>query len=284
MNISLESIESRRSVRSFSGAELSVPDRKRLESAMQQAGPCPFGTAPRFRIVEPGSRDESASGRIGTYGIIRNATSFIVGAVASGPYAFADYGYALEGIALWAVGAGLGTCWLGGTFDRSGVAASMNLAPGEVVPAIMPIGEPAERRTFIDATMRVLAGSRNRKPFGELFFDGSFDAPLGETEAGPWSRVLEAVRSGPSASNKQPWRIVRTGGAETPAFHLFLNEDRSYNNAIRGIRIQELDIGIAMRHFEAAALALELPGAWHALEAPPVAYGEPLQYYSSWST
>lgn len=282
MNISLESIESRRSVRSFSGAELSGSDRKVLEAAIRQCGPCPFGSVPRFAIVEPGSRDEAASGRIGTYGIIRNATGFIVGAVASGPYAFADYGYALEGIALWAVGAGLGTCWLGGTFDRSGVARSMNLAPGEVVPAIMPIGEPAERRSFIDATMRMLAGSRNRKPSGELFFDGQFGVPL--VDAGPWARALEAVRSGPSASNKQPWRIVRTGSADRPAFHLFLDEDRAYNNAISGIRIQELDIGIAMRHFEAAALAQGLPGSWTTLEAPPLAYGEPMRYYSSWTT
>lgn len=280
MNISLQSIETRRSVRSFSGASLSAADRSSLLKVIEHVGPCPFGTVPRFMVVEPGSRGESASGKIGTYGIIQNATSFVVGAVVPGPYAFADYGYALEGIALWAVGAGLGTCWLGGTFDRSGVAASMRLAPGEVVPAIMPIGEPAERRSFIDTTMRALAGSRNRKPSSALFFDGSFDMPL--VDAGRWAPVLEAVRLGPSASNKQPWRIVRTGEADTPRFHLFLDEDRLYNNAIGGIRIQELDIGIAMRHFEAAALALGLPGAWTMLPEVPVAYGGRLLYYSSW--
>lgn len=280
MNITLESIESRRSVRSFTGRPLSDDQREALETALEQSGPCPFSSVPRFRIVESGSHAAMASGRIGTYGIIGNAPCFIVGAVKSTPYGFVDFGYALEGIALWAVGAGLGTCWLGGTFDRSGVAGSMNLSPDEVIPAIMPIGEPAERRTLIDATMRVLAGSRNRKPWGELFFDNQFDVPL--VDAGPWARVLEAVRSGPSASNKQPWRIVRTGSAGKLAFHLFLHEDRSYNNAIKGIRIQELDIGIAMGHFEAAALALGLPGKWERLETPPVAYMEPLRYFSSW--
>lgn len=206
-----------------------------------------------------------------------------MGAIAPGLYAFADYGYALEGIALWAVGAGLGTCWLGGTFDRSGVAKSMNLGSGEVVPAIMPIGEPAERRSFIDTTMRVLAGSGNRKPWSTLFFDGSFELPLVEAEAGPWARVLEAVRLGPSASNKQPWRIVRTGSAGSVEFHLFMDEDRLYNNAMSGIRIQEIDIGIAMRHFEAAALALGLPGSWNRLQTAPVSYDTPLLYYCSWS-
>ena len=237
---------------------------------------------PRFRIVDSSSHAEIASGRIGTYGIIRNAPCFIVDAVKSGSYGFVDYGYALEGIALWAAGAGLGSCWLGGTFNRSSVSTSMSLPPDEIVPAIMSIGEPAERRTFIDATMRILAGSRNRKPWSELFFDNQFDIPL--VDAGPWTRALEAVRIGPSASNKQPWRMVRTASGNKIAFHLFLHEDRANNTAISGIRIQELDIGIAMRHFEAAALSLGLPGKWTPLETVPVDYKEPLQYFSSWIT
>ncbi|HRS05304.1 MAG TPA: nitroreductase family protein, partial [Treponema sp.] len=125
MNITLESIESRRSVRSFTGRPLSGDQREALETALEQSGPCPFGSVPRFRIVESEYNTGIGSGRIGTYGIIRNAPCFIVGAVKTTLYGFVDFGYALEGIALLAVGAGLGTCWLGGTFDRSGVAGSM---------------------------------------------------------------------------------------------------------------------------------------------------------------
>ena len=222
-------------------------------------------------------------GRIGTYGVIKNAPAFVVGAVKPGPFVFADYGYALEGVVLAATANGLGTCWLGGTFDRNGATDALRLSEGELVPAITPIGETAERRTILDRTMRALAGSRKRQPWSSLFFDGNWNKPLSEAEAGPWARALEAVRLGPSASNKQPWRIARTGSAENPAFHLFLYEDAAYNSAIRGIRIQELDIGIAMRHFEAAAIALGLPGRWLRLDEPPVAFAQPLVYYSSWS-
>lgn len=249
---------------------------------MAEAGPCPFGTQPRFVLVEPEAVGEVASGRIGTYGVIKNAPAFVIGATRSAPFAFADYGYALEGVMLAAAAAGLGTCWLGGTFDRAGVASALRLGDGEIVPAVTPVGDPAERRSFVDSAMRALAGSKKRKGWSELFFDGTWDRPLSEADAGPWARALGAVRSGPSASNKQPWRIVRTGPGTGPLFHLFLDEDRGYNNAIRGVRIQEIDIGVAMRHFEAAARSLGLPGAWTRLEDAPVAYDDPLSYYSSW--
>jgi len=59
---------------------------------------------------------------------------------------------------------------------------------------------------------------------------------------------------------------VRTGADQDTVFHLFLDEDKAYNNAIRGVRIQELDIGIAIR-----------------LGEVPVAFDEPYVYYSSWT-
>jgi hypothetical protein len=282
MKITIETIDSRVSVRSYSGRGLTSDDHRVLESAIAGAGPCPFGTKPRFAVVEPDSVGDVGSGRIGTYGIIRNAPAFVVGAVKPAPFAFADFGYALEGIVLHLTTCGLGTCWLGGTFDRTGAMAALHLSEGELVPAITPVGDPAERRSIIDSAVRVLAGSRKRKPWSELFFDGNFDKPLGEADAGDWAPVLEAVRKGPSASNKQPWRIVRTGPASAPTFHLFLTEDRAYSNAIRGVRIQELDIGIAMRHLEAASRSLGLPGSWNRLDDLAISYDEALEYYSSW--
>ncbi len=278
----MEALEARRSIRSFSGYPLTSGDRALVESAIRDAGQCPFSTKPRFVLVEPHEVGGQASGRIGTYGVIKDAPAFIAGAARPGPFAFADFGYALEGIMLAAVSGGLGTCWLGGTFDRSGVARALRLAVGEIVPAISPLGEPSGRRSLADSAIRALAGSRNRKPWDRLFFDDAFGHSLAAAEAGPWAVALEAVRQGPSASNKQPWRMVRTGPSGAPVFHLFLEEDALYNNAIRGIKLQEMDIGIAMRHFEVAARVGRLPGSWSRLDEVPVSSGSPMVYYSSW--
>lgn len=191
-----------------------------------------------------------------------------------------------ERVALATVAAtalGLGTCWLGGTFNRAKARLALGLADGEIVPSITPIGRPAARRSIAESLVRAGAGADRRKPWASLFFDGGWTRPLTEAEAGPWDRVLSAVRAGPSASNKQPWRVVRTGVAAAPSFHLYLDEDRAYNSALPGIRIQELDMGIAMRHFEAASRALGLPGSWRRLDAAPLAAEPPLSYVASWT-
>jgi len=278
----MQALETRRSIRSFSGNPLTDGERAIIADAISDTGSMPFSTHPRFVLVVPDEPGGQASGRIGTYGVIKNAPAYIAGAVRPGQFAFADFGYAFEGIMLAAVSGGLGTCWLGGTFDRAGVVKTLQPASDEIVPAISPVGEPSERRTFADSAIRAIAGSRNRKPWDKLFFNGAFGHPLPASAAGPWAAALEAVRQGPSASNKQPWRIVMTGAAVSPEFHLFLDEDALYNNAIQGVRLQEMDIGIAMRHFEVAARVGKLPGSWGRLAEVPVSFGKPMIYYSSW--
>jgi hypothetical protein len=127
------------------------------------------------------------------------------------------------------------------------------------------VGYPSDRRSLSDRAVRFLAGSDGRKSWEELFFDGNLAVPLTRTAAGPWEVVLEAVRRGPSASNKQPWRVLREGEG---SFALLFSQDRPYNRAL-GIPIQELDLGIALRRFQEAARLLDLPGAWQALEGDP---------------
>jgi hypothetical protein len=71
------------------------------------------------------------------------------------------------------------------------------------------------------------------------------------------------VRLGPSASNKQPWRIVRDGRL----WHFYLLRTPRYianlGSKLGAIAdIQRLDMGIAMCHFELTALEKGLGGQW----------------------
>lgn len=284
MNFSIETINSRSSARSYFREALGAAERAALDKAITACGPTPFGSVPRFALVDADAVPGASGGRIGTYGVIKDAPAFLIGCVVPSPVAFVDYGYAMEGIVLAATAAGLGTCWLGGIFDRSGAARALDLKDGEVVPAITPVGRATERRSLADIAIRAAAGSGKRKSWDALFFDGSFALPLDRASAGPWAEALDAVRGGPSASNKQPWRLVRTGPASAPVFHLHLDENRAYTRAIPGILLQDLDAGIAMRHLEAAARDLGLPGSWKRLPAPPLALKDPMRYIATWSS
>ncbi len=89
----------------------------------------------------------------------------------------------------------------------------MNLSDGELLPAVSPVGYPGKARSLTDRFFRFSAGSNERKPWTELFSDRDPETPLPRESSGGYETPLECVRIGPSASNKQPWRIVRDGNA-----------------------------------------------------------------------
>jgi nitroreductase len=281
MELSLESIKKRVSVRGYADSPLSAEEKKALEAAFAEAGPGPFGRSPRFALS---TREDAGlgGGKIGTYGVVSGASSFVIGSVEKGEFACVDFGYALEGVILRATELGLGTCWIGGVFDRGKMLRYLGAPRGEFAPAITPIGRAASEQSARDQLIRRGAGSDGRKPEAELFFEagpGGAWLPLGDK--GAWAGVLEAVRLGPSASNKQPWRLV-LDRREGERLHLAMEEDRFYNNMLGSTKLQELDMGIAMRHAEVAARAAGGAGAWKRLPASPVAEAGARRYIASW--
>lgn len=304
MELALDSIRSRYSVRTYDRSPLSGAEEEALKAAFLEALPAPFGTAPRFALVAAEAAGQAA--KMGTYGLVSGAPAYVVGAAPLVPGGMEDFGYAMEGVVLRAAELGLGTCWLGGVYDRGRAARALALREGEAVVAALAVGRPAGRRSLPDRIVYGLSGARGRKPPSELFFappalsSSAAGAPAagglasGAPAAGDWaplpadsawlaeprSEILEALRLGPSASNKQPWRLVLEGG-ESPALHLYLHEDQKYNNALGPVKIQLVDMGIAMRHVEAAALALGVPGSWRRLPAAPFAATPPRSYVAS---
>ncbi|MGM0652098.1 MAG: nitroreductase family protein [Bacillota bacterium] len=270
-------METRVSVRTYAENQPETIILNQLEEYTSEMNMGPFGANVRFCILKIDDMDDKEIKRLGTYGVIKGAKYFILGAVEEKPQAMEDLGYTLEKIILKATTLGLGTCWLAGTFRRSAFAEKMGLTDNELLPAIAPIGFAAEKRSTLDKIMRRSAASKKRKPWSELFFKDLNKTPLTEKEAGDFRKVLEAVRIGPSASNRQPWRIIREGEDK---YHLYLEENKIYNRMMGKIRIQNIDMGIAMSHFELTARELGLPGSWKVdLEG---SFHNDMQYIASW--
>ena len=170
----------------------------------------PLGTHARFALVAATEYDRKSLKGLGTYGFIKNATGFIVGAMEQGFKNLEDYGYLMEHAVLFATDLGLGTCWLGGSFTKSSFAKKISATSTEIIPAVTAIGYIA-RNDNIRGQIRMRAGAQHRLPKEQLFFDRKFGNGLDEDEIGVYADVLEMVRWAPSASNKQPWRIIRNG-------------------------------------------------------------------------
>jgi nitroreductase len=276
-------IRRRFSCRSYLEIPISAEKRRSLSAFIDALPAGPFGGQPRFHLVAAEQEDSRALKGLGTYGFIQNATGFLIGTLDAGAKALEDYGYQMEALILEATRLNLGTCWLGGSFTRSSFAKKINAADGALIPAVVSLGEIANVEDARNGLLRRQINANQRLPWEQLFFDRNFASPLTPEEAGDYAVPLEMLRLGPSASNKQPWRLVR----EVSAWHFYLQRTKGYREAaltrFLGVAdIQRVDLGIAMCHFELTARELGRPGKWICAE-PALAKPDGLtEYTATW--
>jgi len=275
----IEAINHRVSVRTYTGRPLEEDLKKHLQDLLQDRQPGPLGNTVRFVLIDLSEQDQKELKNLGTYGVIKGAGLYVAGVVDSSPGGMVDLGYCMEKVILEITSLGLGTCWMGGTFNRAGFARRIGISGDEVVPAVTPVGYPAARRSILDRTFRRMAGSDNRKPWSHLFFENDGLTPLTRDAAGPCATALDCLRLAPSASNRQPWRVIKA--PEPGVFHFFLDRTPGYSRLMKGVDLQLVDIGIALTHFELAARETGLGGTWRAQD--PGISGLTWDYVITWT-
>jgi nitroreductase len=278
-----ELIRQRFSCRTYRSKPIDEHHQRRLEEFLAANQMGPLGSRARFALVAATEGDHEALRGLGTYGFIKGATGFIIGATERAPRNLEDYGYLMEQAILFATDLGLGTCWLGGTFSKSRFAERIGVREDEIMPAVTAVGTIADGPQARDWIRRRAKGT-DRMPARQLFFEGHFGSPLETDGVGAHADLLEAVRWAPSASNKQPWRIVRTESA----FHFYLARTKGYGKGsllfllLQLADLQRVDMGIAMCHFELTARELGLAGRW-VVQDPNIAKPDDrTEYIVSW--
>ncbi len=270
-----DAIQERISTRTFSDKAIDIQTMAAIQELLDRPVESPFGNRARFQLIHKAVTKE----KLGTYGFIKNVSAFIAGAITDAAFARVDFGFQLERIILELTRMGLATCWLGGTFKRSSFAAAMHVQADEFIPCITPVGFPAAGQRFAEKLIRRAAGSDDRKPWDELFFQDNVDTPLIREETGDYEVVLDMLRLAPSASNKQPWRIIKNH----EFYHLLLCRTRGYKNQFKSADLQMVDMGIAMAHWSLMTAEMEMQGRWKRikpnLHLPQ--YGE-FEYIASW--
>jgi len=278
-----EIIRRRFSCRTYLETPIDEGTRQSLLDFMKASQSGPLGSRPRFSLVAATGQDRRALRGLGTYGFIRGASGFILGAVEPGEKNLEDYGYSMEQIILLATELGLGTCWLGGTFTQSSFSRKIALTGNEIMPAVASIGRIANLKKARDGLLRQFSDAHHRLSWKRLFFDRQFGIPLRREDVGEYATPLEMVRLGPSASNKQPWRIVR----DDHKWHFYMQRTPGYRQGffqvlLNLVDLQRIDLGIAMCHFELTAREAGLQGEWVAEEPGIVKPDALMEYTVSW--
>lgn len=212
--------------------------------------------------------------KLGTYGVIKGASTFLGLMTPPDPDSVLMAGYEFETLILYLTSMDLGTVWLGGTFKSSDFAQAMSLPQGSILPAVSPVGYIEDKR-FVERMFRAIAGSNTRKPWSQLFFNADFSTELTREQAGKYDVVLDMVRLAPSATNTQPWRIVKDGSK----YHFY--GDFKPREGKLETNMRYLDMGIALCHFDLTARQLGLNGLITKLSEAPIATDKYV-YIASW--
>ncbi|MCJ7524068.1 MAG: nitroreductase family protein [Candidatus Aminicenantes bacterium] len=264
-----ELIKKRVSCRSFDGRGL---ESKMLEALEKfPAGlELPFNSRLRFGIIDREKVKAESMFSTGSYGMIKGVRFYLSALVQkNAPRPWEDIGFALEATVLYATALDLGSCWIGGIFDRKHFGRALGMGADERLPAVVAVGRPDVKRSLRERLVRWSDKGNLRKGPAGLFFAGDWQAPLLYEGLPQWAPVLECVRLAPSASNKQPWRIV----FRDEYFHFFLDRDRAYSALMPKADLQRIDMGIAICHFQLAAAEAGLKGEWS--ENEPQVLGTP---------
>lgn len=280
-----ELIKQRYSCRTYEEKPIEEALQSQLADYLAKNTDGPFESDVRFQLTAATEGDRRALRGLGTYGYIKGATGFIIGAMGPGKRNLEDFGYLMECSVLYATELGLGTCWLGGSFTKSGFAKKIATRDDEMVPAVTATGYIAPKRSFRDRIIRRRIEGVSRRPWEALFFEGQFGTAIGREAAGDYVVPLEMVRLAPSATNRQPWRIIR----EDDIWHFFLQRTPNYGDTglariMVKADLQRIDMGIAMCHFELAAKEAGLNGEWVLREPVIRKPDEFTEYAASWIT
>ncbi|MBQ8139028.1 MAG: nitroreductase [Lachnospiraceae bacterium] len=236
----MEIIKGRRSVRTFDGTALKKEDAESILNFAEKIEN-PYDIPIYWKVLNAEKYGLSSP-------VISGADTYIAGKMMHIPHAEEAFGYAFEKICLYAKSLGIGTTMIGGTMNRGAFEQALGASKDDFMPCISPLGYPAKKMSFKETMMRKGLRADSRTAFKELFFDGSFDAPLTEETAGSLREPLEAVRLAPSAVNKQPWRLVALGDK----VHFYEKRSKGFVSE-DGSDMQKIDMGVALAHFEIAA-------------------------------
>ena len=256
----MDIIKARRSVRTFDGQPLSASDVEKLSSYAETISN-PYDVPVDFVMLDAKEHGLSSP-------VIKGETFYVAAKSKKVPHSEEAFGFSFEKFVLYAWSVGVCTTWLAGTLDREIFDKAAGTKDDEFMYCVSPLGYPAETMSEIESKFRVGLHADERKPAQELFFDKNFSVPIAVSDE-KIKTALEAVRLAPSATNQQPWRIVRDGNR----FHFY--EQHSKSLAGRDWDVQKIDMGIALCHF------MEIAGRKLLIENPGIALPDDTEYIST---
>jgi len=222
----LEAIEQRKSRRTYLGAPIISENAKILRGLIDELN-AKYELS--MALIENGKKAFDSIGK--SYGMFKGVRSLIaLQGLKNDENLKEKLGYCGEMIALKATKLGLGTCWVGGTFDRK--SDVFKVSENEALICVITIGNVPAENTIKEKLVYKMT-HRKTKPAEDFF--------ASDTRVPDWFiQGIEAVQKAPSAMNSQKVKFEYKNGTASA----FVPDN--YGADL-------IDLGIAKLHFELAA-------------------------------
>jgi hypothetical protein len=277
----IKTMQKRQSIRTYETQKITTEHLKEINDYFNEENNFlgPFGKKGQIELVQVTNNVTDKGIKLETYGFIKNPSAYMIGLTENNQYTLVDFAYTFQKLILFLTELGIGTCWMGGTFNRNSFEREIQLDERRFIPCITPFGYPKQKQRVFDKAVRLVVKADNKKPWDKLFYDSNFESTLTKENAGLLEVPIEMVRLGPSASNKQPWRLVVSD--DHKVCHFYIEHTPNYSTKL-GYDMQLLDIGIAMCQFDLACQELNIKGNW-AVGNPKInLLNEQTEYIVSW--
>lgn len=238
---SLDIILERHSVRSYADTPLSPEEVNAIRAQISDINS--HVPAAHFQFFT--DDDSPFRGGMGSYGIFRNARNYVAAVVDTGvANALELAGYAGEQIVLRATELGLGSCFVGGTFDNNKMPVQLRV--GWKTVFIITLGHPEGKKRMGEKIIYSLSHRRKMEP-ADFYDSGRSAVPLDRAEEmyPAFRNALTAVAAAPTAMNRREVRI-------------WIGSDNMIHASVPEMTgFQPIDLGIAKYN-----LRQIIPGEW----------------------
>lgn len=271
MNI-IEIIKKRKSCRTFNHVLLSPAEKRELENYISENSKLIGNEIINLKIIEKNAQNKKMKL---DYGMIQGHHTYIVGKSKSTSDSRVNYGYLMEKVVLKATEMNISTCWIG-YFDNT-YFKEVSIEDGFEIPGIVIIGYSEDSQTYLDKFLRFNVNASKRHSWEKMFFNYKLKTPITPALINKYTDSIEMVRLCPSSGNTQPWRIFFDDN--TNEFHFF---KKPINRRYEEKGLHDIDMGIALSHFELTSFNNGLSGSWIKHTKETVSSMEDLQYIMTW--
>lgn len=232
MNL-MDALYKRKSVRKYLNKQLPAEVFEEMQNIIQTAERLYPEIPMNIHIVKEGEKiHKISSGFIGSYGKIEAPHYLVVTSEEKEGY-LENIGFTLENVVLQLTEMNIGTCWIGGSINKSLLKNIITIEEKQFPVIVLSFGTPEKEEDLKPKT----PDSYKRKALKDII-KGDLNSD--------WTYIMNAVRVAPSAVNFQPWRYI----IDRNSVDLYVAKKLIITKHIE--LMQKIDAGISLSHLNIA--------------------------------